>query len=401
MRALAFLGVAVLAVTATGCGGARSVSDKGAACWQVASTMTPGDAGNSLSDVEALSPTDAWAVGSARVIPRRFLRVLTSPRLGGLVPPQRIEPLIEHWDGKTWTRVPAPAPVSPRGDSWGGFTAVAPISRSDVWAVGSDNSPATTEHWEGRAWNVVPNPAFSDVDASLYDVAGTGPDDVWAVGEHGYGDFPLHALIEHWNGHAWSIVPTPNVDPHPRPTIASQLNSVAAISPTDAWAVGQNWAKSLVEHWDGRSWKAVDVPSDGRSDSLTEVEASGPNDVWAAGTSYRDVDGHGPTYGVVLHFDGSKWTITRILGFDGRTVSGLAVQSAGRVWVTGYWETSQGEASSVAVLTKGRWHEEQVPGPKGMGISSIDALPGGRIWLAGSAPAESYQEAAVIQTRCP
>jgi hypothetical protein len=351
--------------------------------------MHPGDAGDSFADIAALSPMDAWAVGTSSS--------------GNAWWSEKLRPFIEHWDGKTWARVPAPTPRPPQGDSWDGFTAVAPISSRNAWVVGSDDSPATIEHWNGRVWRVVPNPAHPDVNASLEDVAGTGPDDVWAVGSGGKGRHinPINALIEHWDGSAWHIVPTPNVDRHARPTVSSELLSVAAISPTDAWAVGDNWAQPLVEHWNGSSWKPMKVPTDGRSDRLTEVDAVGRHDVWATGTSYRDVDGHGPIHGIIEHFNGSSWTITRIPGFAGGTVSGLSVQARGRVWVVGYLGIDLGEAVLISRLSKGRWHEQRVTSPKRLGVSAVDALPGGRVWLAGTAPAESSREAAIIETRCP
>jgi hypothetical protein len=42
-----------------------------------------------------------------------------------------------------------------------------------------------------------------------------------------------HTLIEHWNGSAWTIVPSPNVG-----SGNNSLAAVAARSANDVWAVG-------------------------------------------------------------------------------------------------------------------------------------------------------------------
>src|SRR5437868_951661 len=153
MRTIACLGVAVLLVMAAACGSAKRLSSANspADCWQTASAVRPGNAGNNLSDIAALTPTDAWAVGVYVVVPRRYLPGLTTPGMGGGPPPESVRTLIEHWDGKTWTRVHAPSEPPPQGDSRGGFTRVAAMSGRDVWVVGSGDSPATTAHWDGRA----------------------------------------------------------------------------------------------------------------------------------------------------------------------------------------------------------------------------------------------------------
>ncbi len=56
---------------------------------------------------------------------------------------------------------------------------------------------------------------------------------------------------------AWNMVPSPN------PTGGGQnvLNAVAGVSPSGAWAVGQGQILSLAEHWDGTAWSIVPSPN--------------------------------------------------------------------------------------------------------------------------------------------
>jgi hypothetical protein len=67
------------------------------------------------------------------------------------------------------------------------------------------------------------------------------------------------ALIEHWNGTRWSIVPSPSVGP-----TVSILTAVAALSTNDVWAAGHSSTNTtystLVKHWNGRKWAIVPSP---------------------------------------------------------------------------------------------------------------------------------------------
>ena len=62
---------------------------------------------------------------------------------------------------------------------------MAAISATDVWAVGEQNLNQTvTEHWNGTAWSVVPSPSVTagGVQDFLSSVSAIGSSDVWAVG---------------------------------------------------------------------------------------------------------------------------------------------------------------------------------------------------------------------------
>ncbi|MEU9186949.1 hypothetical protein AB0D14_20845 [Streptomyces sp. NPDC048484] len=76
---------------------------------------------------------------------------------------------------------------------------------------------------------------------------------------------------------------------------STDFYDVTATGRSDAWAVGgktdESWAVAPVaKHWDGKRWS--DVPpagTGGRPAQLEAVAASGPDDVWAAGT-YTDIE---------------------------------------------------------------------------------------------------------------
>src|SRR5712691_2760126 len=121
-------------------------------------------------------------------------------------------------------------------------------------------------------WQVVPSPTIdvshSTFGAKLNGVAVVSATNVWAVG---YGPLPGGAayvkqtLIEHWDGASWSIVPSAN--PPVKTFPQAELFSVFALSANDVWVVGSYENPSyfpsftLIEHWDGISWRIVSSPS--------------------------------------------------------------------------------------------------------------------------------------------
>ena len=64
-------------------------------------------------------------------------------------------------------------------------------------------------------------------------------------------------MIEHWDGTAWTVVPSPN----PNPQGNNCLVAVAGVSASDVWAVGHQLLGPFTEHWNGKSWTIVNTPA--------------------------------------------------------------------------------------------------------------------------------------------
>ena len=145
-------------------------------------------------------------------------------------------------------------------------------------------SPTTTPAC-GPAWRSSPSPAGTN---HLSDIKAVALDDVWTVGSSLPGS-PA-PLIEHWGGSAWSVVPS---DPPPGADF-SNLFALAPLAANDVWAIGSSGfffgslaSGTLTEHWDGVAWTVVPSPNVGdRYNELVAASALSTNDVWAAGTSY-------------------------------------------------------------------------------------------------------------------
>jgi hypothetical protein len=84
---------------------------------------------------------------------------------------------------------------------------------------------------------------------------------------------------------------------------------VTATSASDAWAVGWSAAsnlsgsKSLILHWDGKTWAQVSSPNPfcATCDSLYGVTATSASSAWAVGTL------NGGSEVVILRWNGTAW----------------------------------------------------------------------------------------------
>jgi hypothetical protein len=238
--------------------------------WQVVTSpnaVTSGE--NTLTSVDALSSTNAWAVGSSRTATFR-------------------KSLIQRWNGTSWTIVSSPNPGT-LSNSLLGVEAAGP---NDIWAVGWKNSgdglKSLLLHYDGMGWTewaAVPNVGTGD--NVLTDISVVGNDDVWATGYY-VDDTQYKTLTLHYNGTTWSHVPSPNGADG-----TSILMGIDAFSPTDAWAVGFQYRAALqhyvasTQQWNGSSWTTFPsaISSDGTKESaMFEVaKAPGTSQVWAVG----------------------------------------------------------------------------------------------------------------------
>ena len=279
---------------------------------------------------------------------------------------------------------------------------VAVLGADDAWSVGatgpSESGPLSTlvEQWDGTSWSVVasPSPGGSD---SLASVSATGADDVWAVGETGASGLgPFSTLVEHWDGAGWSVVVSPS------PGDSSSLSGVAALSGSDAWAVGSMTSggvqQALVEHWDGTSWNVVASPALAGS-GLASVSPLWENDVWAVG----DTAAGGVFTTLTEHWDGTSWTVVPSPSPGTLSVLlGVSAVRTGNVWAVGDANTNPAQPFYAQALIEhwdgSNWTVTQSRiGNTGSYLAGIDfALPKHGITV-GSTHTASGQDLTLIQ----
>ena len=358
-----------------GCGW---VTDNGA-------TYTSGQA--TLNAIDSVSVRNVWAVGD-------YQPSASAPQL----------PLAEHWNGSAWSFT-----YPPSRDGMSSILAGdAAISPTKQWAVGDSAEVANSslqqtlvEKWTGSAWTVVSSPNV-DMKADsniLLGVAAWGPAAAIAVGDTRTGSFATRPLALSWNGSKWSIVHTPT-----RGTGLTLLVSVAGVSATDAWAVGQYGTSTssgpLAEHWNGSAWKIVPmpIPSGSTYTSMTGVTTVASDDVWAVGSGEN-----GNTYSTLVeHWNGSAWTIVPSPNVAGTTVdffNGASHSSPDNVWAAGQYSTSvTGPYSTLVEHWNGStWSIEPTQNPSTnsifYGVAAADATD---VWAAG----QLYPASTLVETYC-
>jgi hypothetical protein len=218
--------------------------------WTLVDSPNPGDY-NFLRAVSAISPNDVWAAGDYSA--GSGYRTLTM-----------------HWNGIAWSVVPSPSPDASDNRLYD----IAAISSNDVWAVGSYRGDVfgLSMHWDGSAWQVVPTFPLNPVGGAGVD--GVAANDVWAVGGRS---------IVRWDGSQWNLVSSP-APPN------SYLVKVKVLAADDAWAVGyyrdtgSGVNQTLTLHWNGVAWSLVPSPNTGSENNvLNGVSAVASNDVWTVG----------------------------------------------------------------------------------------------------------------------
>jgi hypothetical protein len=279
--------------------GAKALIDHwNGTAWSAASVpATPGNTALLLA-ASASSATDAWAVGRTQVNKSSF------------------EGLALHWNGTAWSVSPGfSAALS--GISGASAVGVADISPTDAYAIGDSAATASGSlvQWKGTAWSAVTllRPANANSNTTLSAISANGPDDVWIVGT--FLDSVTHqneTFSEHFNGAAWSVVSMPLVN-STNINAFYLFNGIQANSPSDVWAVGESsvvdstTSSNLIEHWNGTAWSIVPSPSPGTGDSLTGVTTSNAaNDVWAVGVTVPA--GATGAQTLTLGWNGTAWT---------------------------------------------------------------------------------------------
>jgi hypothetical protein len=246
--------------------------------------------------------------------------------------------LTERWNGTAWSFVPS-ANLGAE-DALGGVAAISP---TDVWAVGDFmpqlTSPQTAfiEHWNGHKWSVVPSPRPGQL-SGLSHVRAVSATDVWAVGSYYNNAGNSQTLIEHWNGQRWSIVPSPS------PGLTDNgLGGLTIVSAKDIWAAGaqssdfQNTLQTLIEHWDGKTWSVVPSPNPGSLyNALGGMTAVSASDVWAVG---EDEGSNLILRTLAEHWDGNSWTVvpTPDIGSFGNVLFDVSARAGNDVWTFGYY----------------------------------------------------------------
>jgi len=355
--------------------------------WSVIPSANEGSSYDGLSGVTAISPSDIWAVED-------YFNANNVPQT-----------LIEQWNGTDWSVVPSPN----FGSRTNVLLAVSADAANDVWAVGyyvnAGGVPrALIEHFDGSSWSLSASVNSGSSTNALYGVLAIAANNVWAVGYHLNNSGIPYALLEHFDGSAWSIVPSPNAG-----SAANQLYSVSADAANDIWAVGSitstsNIQQTLIEHFDGTTWSIVPSPNAGSSTNLLYgVSADATNDAWAVGYF---VPGSGSTQTLIEHWNGTSWSIvpspnpSPALNY----LYGVVATSPGKAWAVGS-VFNPAMAPSQQTLTE-QWNGTSwniVPSPSVGGASLLYGVtvdPANDVWAVGYEVANTGFTQTLVEEYC-
>jgi hypothetical protein len=338
--------------------------------WQVVPSASFGSQDNVLAGVSAAAANDVWAVGA-------YYPSGTSP----------LAALGHHFDGTAWTAYSLPN-VGAQQNVLLGVSMPAP---EKAWAVGYYESgrfvqSTLIEHFSGGAWSVVPSPSPSRTQNILYGVAAISDTDVWAVGAQADASGTWHTLTEHWDGSSWSVVPAVDVG-----ASGNHFYAVKANASNDVYAVGQQAGSgfpgtALIEHWDGIAWTVVAGPADPSASALPLGVAATGSLLTVVGQSETDTTPY-TTY--VAAGAPSALTIQSTPNVAGaeNDLFGVTMTGDGLTWAVGWVLDIAAGVHAPLILSgvNGSWSTVANPSFPGLdsGLEAIAAVPGGGLWAVG------------------
>lgn len=264
------------------------------------------------------------------------------------------------------------------------------LAMSILTATACGSSPSPTPGSDGGlvfdggwapldgGWERGERPPFDGGGLGYFDrVHGSGPNDVWVVGESNPG--------VHWNGTVWEV--------RPRPADVPALAScVAAIAPNDAWVVGRG---TKAAHWNGTGWTVATLP---RSTGCYAMSASSTSDVWTSdglrwnGMAWEEITG-APTGNGVWAGGTQAW----IVGEGATGQSGAAHLWNGSAWAThalpkrlwGVWGSATndvwavGDEGALFHWNGMQWAAQALPQGATGELRSVHGSSATNVWVAG------------------
>lgn len=226
------------------------------------------------------------------------------------------------------------------------WTSIWASDADHVWIVAWGQPGDNIQRWNGASFERLAGTTY--VTNNLNDVWGSGPNDVWIVGERG--------TLLHWNGSALESI-------FESYRSFETWLSIHGSSASNVWVVGGD---AQVKHFAGSAWLPVDI---GVADDLWlySVFTFAPDDVWISGER-----------GLIRHFDGELWS--------DRSIEGLPADSNGNVLVAafaGHSSTDLWAAGSTGHLYHFNGTAWTSQGALGTRVSSLVMTAGGTFFVGG------------------
>jgi hypothetical protein len=229
-------------------------------------------------------------------------------------------------------------------------------------------------------------------------IAAVAGNDAWAVGAAATSTDTKDVFsVEHWAGKSWKRVTLPSKVAKVAAGFDFLLSGIAASSSTNVWVFGEVGGLSGGDSYlrlNGKTWSTGTLP--GSSDTaagpavITAAVALSKSDVWVFGAKPKPNTGAVPTYvPYAAQFNGHSWTTKPVPGAG--EIQAASAISPSDIWaVTGASEinaTSATSKPSVLHWNGTSWKASALPTklPAGAELSAVVAKSDGDVWIAGAA----------------
>ncbi|HEX5404284.1 MAG TPA: hypothetical protein VFX16_18500 [Pseudonocardiaceae bacterium] len=249
------------------------------------------------------------------------------------------------------------------------------LSPDEVWIVGD----GTSMHGVGDVWREVPTAELKDSTGQLFGLVAFGSD-LWTAGYAPHANHETgRGTVQRWDGTQWTDQELPGVAP------MWGLAGLGGVAADDLWAVGTvhgEHGPAVAVHHDGAGWHRTDVPLPGDgSGTLKDVWALTSDDVWASGY-WQAADRPGVRLPLLVHWDGSAWSIGDVPADTGQI--GQLVATDDGLYGVGY----TGGSPYVLCWDGAVWRSHPAPpspeGARHCTLHGAAVLPDGRLLVVGA-----------------
>jgi hypothetical protein len=350
-RAVAVSSGAVLALA----GGTLSAQAAAVRGWRVAAAISVSGQSTVMTAVDAVSASDAWAVGVSATRSKEFA-------------------VVRHWTGKAWKQVVLPARVARKWNAELPDFVTTAASRTSLLML-STASPGDYLLLAGKHWKLGRLPGSERL-SSISGAATFGATDAWAFGTATTSSGRYQVYAGHFNGSRWTTVPVHVPAATEPPEVDFPV--LSAVSADDIWGV----AGSTVLRWTGTAagfYKAAVQPPFPSGSVLTSIVAEPGGAVWVAGVKGDRV--------FAAAWNGTRWSLTNLpVSSRHFPILSLAANGHGGMWALGLDTANPKDpVTRLWLYSRGTWTEPPLHLGHDPLLIQLAAVPRtGTVWAVGA-----------------